>query len=281
MNDIDLVKSEGLFKGKALKTLYPFLLALLLLAAIPEFSHAAEPGKYDVLAKTVMPFANVFARKTKDPNRALSIALRIEEMTGLPPSMIGMRGSLDVEFPDKVRLRAPVMGQDLTICRNGQQVWVYPGSKVAPLLEAANASGKLPPPDPKYQLTPFHLPVSEKELVFLPALFQVRDAGKQLVDETPCRVLNLQLMSQLGRALGVREWSAQAWITANNLPARLVLLHPGWEVSIRCDSVKFAPSLPASTWTPTVEQAKDVINVPASQYQQLLKLLANVKGKEG
>ncbi len=249
------------------------------LSLFPGNVGAAESGKYDVLAKTVMPFANVFAKKTKDPNRALSMTLRIEEMTGLPEELLGSRGSLDVEFPDKVRLRAPVLGQELVICRNGQEIWVYPGSRVAPLLDAARTSGKLPAPDPKYRLTPFHLPVSEKELVFLPALFQVRDSGTHLLEETPCRVLNLQLMSQLGRALGAGGWSVQAWIKSNHQPARLVIGHPGWETVLRCESVKFAPTLPASTWVPTAEQADDVVKIPPSQYQQLLRLFANLKGK--
>ena len=46
-----------------------------------------------------------------------------------------------VEFPDKVRLQAPVLGEEITVCRNGNDVWAVPGAKVEhPIFTAAPAT---------------------------------------------------------------------------------------------------------------------------------------------
>ena len=72
--------------------------------------------------------------------------------------------ALEPRYPDKLRLRAPVLGEDVTICRHGQELWAYPASKIEPLLQAAAAAKKLPKPDPKFRLEPFALPIPEKQL---------------------------------------------------------------------------------------------------------------------
>ncbi len=48
-------------------------------------------------------------------------------------------------------------------------------------------------------LGPLVLPVPQKELVFLPVLFQVADKGTEKVIGEPCRVLDVQLMPQLAK----------------------------------------------------------------------------------
>ena len=155
-----------------MKILHPVLLLALVLT-----SARAEENRYDLLGRTLMPFLNVFAKSTTNPNRAMSFTLKLEQMTDLPPELAGSRVEVAVEYPDKLRLHGPVLGEDVTICRKGQELWAFPGSKVEALLSAAAAAKKLPKADPKFQLQPFALPIPEKELVFLPALFQVKDVG--------------------------------------------------------------------------------------------------------
>src|SRR5579862_9877615 len=104
-----------------------------------------------------MPILNVFAKSTTNPNRALSFTARLEQMTDLPPELSGSRAEVALEYPDKLRLRAPILGEDITVCRKGQEIWAFPGSKVEALLSAA-AAKKLPKADPKFRLQPFALP---------------------------------------------------------------------------------------------------------------------------
>ena len=249
-----------------------FLRSAVVLAFVTA-SVRAEDNRYDLLGRMLMPFVNVFAKSTSNPNRAMSFTLRLEQMTDLPPELAGSHAEVALEYPDKLRLHGPVMGEDVTICRKGNEVWAYPGSKVEALLNAAAEKKKLPKVDPKFQLRPFELPIPEKELVFLPALFQVKDVGSEAVDGDPCRVMDVYLMPQLTRSLKAQGWGARAWIDGEAKPVRISVAKPGWLAVVRFENLQFAPKLPESTWEPTSEQAGDVLKLDPKRYMQLLGTL--------
>ena len=250
-------------------------LRLVLLAALftPSVFLCAEENRYDVLGKVLMPFANVFAKSTKNPNRAMLLTGRLELMTGLPPALVGARAELALQYPDKLRLRAPVLGEELTICRNGQEVWVYPGTKAAALLAAATNGKNLPKADPTALLPPFALPIPEKQLALLPVLFQIKDVGAESLDGEPCRVLDLFLMPELAKSLREKDSAARVWVRGNGTPARLSVARTGWQIAVRFERVEFSKTLPPETWQPTAEQAADVLQLDAVRYEQLLGAL--------
>jgi hypothetical protein len=271
------VQTWATFKGKPVKSL--LILRILLataLCAAPRGAVAADQ-KYDVLARMLTPFGQLFNRKAKNPQRAVVIQGRLEKMPGLPPERVGARATLEWEMPDKLLLRVPLFGEEFTICRVGQEIWVAPGSKLAGLLETAGNAGRLPAPDPKYRLKPFHLPIPEKQLPMLPLLFRVSDVGEQEVDGALCRVLDLQFQPELAKPLGLSPWTARVWVRPDSRPARLSLTQPGSEIVLRVDDVKWLPTLPAETWDPAAAGLTDVLKIDPSQYQQLLRLLGNVR----
>lgn len=253
-----------------MKTLHVILLAALL---APSAFLRAEENRYDVLGRVLMPFANVFAKNTKNPNRAMQLTGRLELLTGMPPALAGARAELTLQYPDKLRLRAPVLGEELTICRHGQEVWVHPGTKAAALLDGATAGKKLPKPGPNAQLPPFALPVPEKQLALLPVLFHVKDAGAEPLDGEACRVLDLFLMPELARSLRETDSAARVWVRDDGKPARLSVARNGWQIAVRFERVEFSKSLPPETWQPTAGQAADVLQLDAARYGQLLGAL--------
>ena len=253
-----------------MKILHPLLAAALLAAPA---AHAAE-NRYDLLGKTLAPFINVLAKNPKNPNRAMALAAKLERLTGLPPEMAGTRVELSLQYPDRLRVHGPILGEDLTVCRDRQQVWVTPGGKVKALLDLATTQKKLAKPDPTAQLEPFQLPVPEKQLVFLPVLFRVTDAGTESVDGEVCRVLDVDLMPELEKSLRDKGWAARLWVRANYRPARLVLTRPGWELAVHFDKVEFAPKLPDATWQPP---AADVLTLDAPHFRQLMETVGRQK----
>ncbi len=269
----------GSIGRNTLKTFHSLPLAVAFLLVCAQVSGAASEvqGKYEVLSKTLTPFINLFAKKPRGPNRAVELRVRLEQMTGMPPAIAGAQAIVELEYPDKLRIRGPVLGQDMTLCRNGDELWVAPGARVKALIESAAQSGKLPKVDRKYELAPFRLPVSEKQLVFIPAVFQVQDIGHEPLDGVPCRVLDLQLIPELTRALSLNGWNARLWVNSANVPIRLVLNREEWAVALRFEMVRFVPSLPETTWSP--EEAGDVARIGPKEYQQLLQLIMGSKGK--
>ncbi len=242
-----------------LRTIF-FVIPLLLANA-----HAAE-NPYDVLGKMLAPFVNLLAKDARNANRAMSLELRVIEATKLPRELAGSTASVDLEYPDKLLLRGPVLGEPVTICRNGQELWAAPGSKIEALLGNMR---DLPKPKKKYKLADWALPIPEKQLVFLPVLFQVTDRGEEDVDGVTCRVLDVQLMPMLAESLKVEDWTARLWVRPDYTPAKLDFHDPQWHGVFAFDKVTFSPSLPPETWQPAPDQT-DVLKLTPQRFKQLL-----------
>src|ERR1700752_280902 len=140
----------------------------LLLAVALSIAQAQEtpPGDnpYDVIGKVFSPFWSVLLTDTKSPNKACTMTIEMTEVTGrLPKQMTGAFLEAAVQFPDKVKLKAPVLGEEITVCRNGDKVWAYPGAKVEFLLN--RFKGKSRPT--KKNNTPIYLPITPQQAIFL------------------------------------------------------------------------------------------------------------------
>jgi hypothetical protein len=223
----------------------------------------AAENPYDVFGKTIAPFVALFSKEAA--NRALTADLHIVDATKLHPALAGQAVHLSMESPDKLLLRAPVLGRDIIVCRNDQDIWAAPGSAI----EAILSEVELPPPPKKYKLGKFELPIPEKQLVFLPALFKVTDEGMDTFDAQSCRVLRVTLMPELARSLGVKQWLARIWIRVDYKPARLEIEGPEGTAVLAFDKLEFSRSFPAETWKPAPDQT-DVTHLKPVRYKQLL-----------
>ena len=181
--------------------LVPFL-ALIWSIAVPVLHAQQGPPRdnpYDIIGKVFSPFWSVLLAATKSPNKACTMRIEMVEVSGrLPKQMTGATLQAAVQFPDKVKLQAPVLGEEITVCRDGDKVWAYPGAKVEFLLK--RFKGK--PPPTKKKNTPLYLPITPQQAIFLPALFTVARADVaeiQNLNGEDCRVITAGLMPELAR----------------------------------------------------------------------------------
>lgn len=258
------------FKGKArLVKFTPAFLALCLGCAITTVSQARE-NPYDLFGKTITPFLNLVASESQNPNRALTAELTLARPAGSKEMKNGDL-HLAMEYPDKLRLRSAALGEELTVCRSGQEIWVTPGSVAEALIKTA---GPLSKAQKKYRLGNFELPFPEQQLVFLPALFSISEAEDEVVEGAPCRVLEVTLMSQIAEAMGIEAWSARIWIREDHTPAKLQIANGQMRYSALVRSVKFTRTLPPETW---LASGDDVLRLTPGRYKQLLdQVLARV-----
>jgi hypothetical protein len=163
-------------------------------------------------------------------------------------------------------------GEILTVCRDGDALWATPGSKIQYLLEQVTAAvsekkKKKRESEGAKLLGPMVLPVPRKDLVFLPILFQVADAGNETVGGAPCRVLDVQLMPQLAKGLHAEDWTGRMWVGADYRIARVALKGPDWSGTVAIDKLAFSPDLPEATFQP---QGTDVLRLTTGQFTELL-----------
>lgn len=240
--------------------------AICFLAALLSFRATAAENAYDMVGKALVPLAQVLVGSESAKNKALTAQLMLEQATGLPAEEAGRTVDIQLQSPDKIVVRGKVLGEAVTICRDGRQIWAYPGSKIDMLADLR----ELPKADPDFALEPLHLPITDQQLVFLPALFKVRDAGEEVVGGVNCRVLDLVLMPELARALKAQDWSARLWVRPDYRPARVELIYRQMHAVISIKRLDYSPSLPPETWRPLPTEAQDVLVLTPSRYKQLI-----------
>jgi hypothetical protein len=248
---------------KKLPTL--FLIALLAcFLPLQAQQPAASSNPYDTLGRVLTPIASVFSPEAEKHALALSVVL--EEMTGLPPEMLGARYELLLQPPEHLLIRGVYNGTPTTLCRAGNSVWVSPNA--APFTDLSN-----PPGEPvrhkkkKSQgLEPMVLPFPPQQLALLPILFQV----KEVAPFQGLRTLEASLMPELAKSLGVEEWTAQLALNPAEKPERLRLIGPGWSMAVRIERLEVSPSLPPETW----QAPANALRLEAPQVEQWLQELS-------
>jgi len=264
--------------------LFASLSILSLLAAPCASAQQAGPPRdnpYDVIGKVFAPFWSVLLAATKSPNQACTMTIEITEVTGrLPKQMAGAQLKAAVEFPDKVKLTAPVLGENITVCRNGDDVWAIPGAKVEFLLSQFKAK---PPPTRKTK-TPLYLPITPQQAIFLPALFTIIKAD--VAEVTPlngedCRVITAGLMPEMAKAAKAEGFRAQLWVAPGYLPRRIVITQPDFTATVDIRDLRFGPSLVPATWQPPAG-VTDIYKTHADMLDAVLFVVMNsLKMQEG
>jgi hypothetical protein len=255
------------------------LLMVLSWVAMGGPAMAQQENPYDVLGKALRPIANVFAPTAEGelPMHGLVLDAHLLAASKLPPELQGQAVHVAVMTPDKVLVQAPIAGDILTVCRDGDALWAAPGAKIQALLAQVPAAAddgsakkkKKHKSDVAKVLGPLVLPVSQKELVFLPILFQVADAGMEDVAGAPCRVLDMQLMDQLAKSLHGEDWTARVWIGADYGIVKIALTGPNWSGTVAIDKLDLPAELPDTAFQP--QQGMDVLKLTGEQFVDLLE----------
>lgn len=255
-----------------------YLLTGILLASGALAQAQQEPPRdnpYDVIGKVFSRFWSVLlANNDKAPNKACSMTLVMTEVTGrLPKQMQGATLQAAVQFPDKVKLIAPVMGEDMTVCRDGDDVWATPGAKVEFLL----SQFKVKPPPTKKKNTPLYLPITPQQAFFLPAIFTVARADVaevETINGQECRVITAGLMPELAKAAKAEGFQVRMWVAPGYYPRKFEITQPDFTATVEVRDLKFVPALPASTWEPPAG-VTDVYRTNADMLDAVLFVVMN------
>lgn len=243
-----------------------FILTIFLCLSFSQLDARENP--YDLVGKSLAPFVNLLSAKNSGHSATADFTLI--EMTGLPPENAGFLLHVSMENPDKLCLNGTFMGAQATLCRNGRQIWVTPGSALSLLLN------QLPPVTsnkPESPLGNFVLGIPDNQLAFLPALFQVKEENDATINGESCRVLHLVLIPELARSTGMTDCSARIWVRPGYKLARLELIKPNWHLTLGIDHLEFNQKIPASTWQPPTDPAADALQIDPVKIKQLFDFI--------
>ena len=252
------------------------MLAVLIAAVSPLRAQQSAPREnpYDVIAKIFQPLWGVLLAESNGENRAASITLEMSEVGGrLPKEMQGATLQAAVQFPDKVKLVAPVLGETFTVCRNGDQVWATPGGKVEYLV----SQFKIVPRKGTKLKTPIFLPITPQQAIFLPALFSVNRADVAEVEDLngeSCRLLTASLMPELARATKAEDFQTRVWVAPGHNIRRVEVKRRDFSTVVDVREMTFSPALPASTWEPPAGDT-DIFRTTPDMLEGLLYAVMN------
>lgn len=235
---------------------------------------------YDVIGKIFQPLWGVLLTETKGTNRAATLDIAMSDISGrLPAEMKGATLRAAVQFPDKVKLEAPIMGEPFTVCRNGNEVWATPGKKVEFLV----SQFKVKPKKNLVLSTPIFVPVTAQQAIFLPALFTIRNtdvAEVESLNGEDCRVLTAGLMPELAKATKAEDFLGRIWVAPGYIPRRFEITRRDFKAVVDVRNLTYLPSLPASTWQ--APPGADVYRTTPEMLEGLLFIVMNsLQAREG
>jgi hypothetical protein len=242
-------------------------------SAQPEVQPAPRGNPYDLLGRVFQPFTNVLLSGGTRPEKAMQVALRISAVEGrLPRQFVGATLKAWVENPDKLRLDAPVFGEDFTVVRNGNEVWATPGDKIEFLLRHFKFK---PPPSPKSN-TPLSVPISAQQAVFLVALFDIYNrevAEVETLGNEEFRIIKAGLQNELAVAARADDFRASIWIDHANRPRRMEIQRRDFSTVVDFLQLRFTPTLPPETWQ--APETDNIYRTTAEHLETVLYVVVN------
>ena len=240
--------------------------AAALLAGLPAAS--AEPAPREILTEAVEPMIDILAREPSGSNRTLALHATVTESSAQPPELIGAHLALYLQPGDKALFQFLSLGSEITVCRQGQTVWVAPADKLAPLL--AQVEAKPPTRADKEPIAPVRLKVPTTLFWLLFRLVPVKDAGSGELGGVACRKVDVKPPDSEDKNGYMRLWLR----ADNHLLARLEWHGSNSHSTVTVDDMKFAPSLPAGVFDPASVPPETRLSVPADRFRALLALIS-------
>ncbi len=284
----DRMSFTRLFSRRRSAMVFLFLLGALI--PIMRASAAApRDNPYDVLGRVFAPFWRVFltgGHETSSANRAMMMTLRMTAVTGrLSKEFEGATLHAWVQFPDKLKLEAPALGEMVTVCRDGNVVWATPGQKIEFLLSKFGKIGL--PEDLPIPGTPLPLPITEKQAVFLPALpalFTIKNPDFAEIiplNGEDNRLITGGIMPELAKAIDAEDFLARLWVASSYMPRRVEITRRDFTCTVDITELKFTSGLPAETWM-VPPGVTDVYRTNAHKLQAILFVVMNsLQAKRG
>lgn len=229
------------------------------------------------LARLVEPAAG-------QPPRTFTTTLKIVKADGLPSELAGRELELAFQAPDHLRVSAQWDRLGHTVCRDGQQVWIYVPDKKFGLLGSPDVAPFSTAPERKdtTPLGPLKLPIAPEQMMLLPFLVDLEGLPDEQVGGALCRVVKATPKPEASTALKLPSGSLQLWLRqTDSLPLRLVFRDAkGAEIRLEFAEPQFSEPWPAEKWKLNPGPDDKIESVARSHLTRFLTVALGMLGEK-
>jgi hypothetical protein len=221
-------------------------------------------NKYDILARAVQPYGALFYSKATTKAMQADVVLR--EGTLAAAEFLNQPLRISLQIPDKLRVETLDPRHRIVFCRNGQSVWAYPRDFAATVTAAGRVTnGESRIPD-------FRLPLSDQEIVFIPALFRILrfESGSDSSGKSVW-ILDFRFVPEITQAMKCDNWVANAVVNQDDFQLRRLRIESAhWTGKFDVLATHFERALPPETWKPEGELANEATPIPPESFGSAL-----------
>ena len=195
------------------------------------------------LGLAVKALYSILEPPTNQISRTFSTTLKVIKADSLPAELAGQEVELAFQAPDHLRIRTAWEQQDLVLCRDGQEIWVYaPGRKFGVAGSSDNATAS--------PLGPLSFPITGAQLALLPLFTDVKALPGEAEGGVPCRVLEVTAKPEAVEAIKLPRGTLQLWLReTDSLPVKFAYRDgPGNELQIALVNPQVQPAWAEERW---------------------------------
>jgi outer membrane lipoprotein-sorting protein len=238
-----------------MKTLRFILLGVCLALARPQLAPAQGTNTNSpalTLAGVVTRLAFLVEPTEGQAARTFTATLKVVKAEGLPSELAGRELEVAYQAPDHLRLSALWNHLSLTLCRDGQQVWVYAPEKKFGVVGSPDVAPFAAAPEKKdtTPLGPMRLPFPREQVILLPLLLDVEGLPDEECGGARCRVVKAAPKPEATSGLNVPQGTLRVWVReSDSLPLRLAWRDAkGAEAQVDILHPQFSDPWPAEKW---------------------------------
>ena len=114
----------------------------------------------------IMRLTRIIEPHTNEPPRTFTVTLQVLKAEGLPKELIGQKVDVAFQAPDHLRLSAHYEGEQFTVARDGQELWIHEPGKNFGVVSSTNKPLFSTAPEKKDTgpLDPLKLPIPPEQL---------------------------------------------------------------------------------------------------------------------
>jgi hypothetical protein len=228
-----------------------------------------------LFAGALSHLVKVFNPPANESPRTFTARLKLVKADGLPKELANREVTLAIQGPDHLRLAGNWGGEEYTVGRDGQELWVQmPGKKfgligspdVPPFSATPNVKDTKP-------LGPICLPLPAEQLVVLPLLMKLEALPDETIGGVSCHAFKATPMPEARQALNLPNGTLQLWVRASDsMPVRLAYREGSTDVQLELADAKFNEAWPVARWKITPANGAKIETVARAHLTRFLDI---------